>query len=78
MKKEIYVLNKKMSKETFDAVMSKFPDNGPTPKNINEVLFKMMKDGHIHIWLDPSDKEDPIHLGQKLPNAESIKVIFNP
>ena len=76
--KTIYLFDKKMSRETFDQVMSKFPDVGPTPKNINKILFGMLSDGTINIWLDPEDKDDPIHIGTELPKAESIKVISNP
>ena len=77
MKKTIYLLDKKMSQETFDQVMSKFPDVGITPKHINEVLFGMLSDGTIDIWLDPEDKDDPIHIGT-FPEVESYKLISTP
>ena len=76
--KTIYVFDKNISKEAFKAVMDKFPDEGPTPMHIDEVLHGMLAEGKIHIWIDPEDKEDPIHMGFEIPQAETIKVISNP
>lgn len=77
MKKEIYLFDSKMSLETFKLLNEKFGmDSGPSPKNINKVLHKMMADKQIYIWLDPEDKEDPIHIGQELPQVKELEIIY--
>ena len=76
--KNLYLFDKKMTWETFKTVCDKFStDDGPTPQHADEVLFKMMQDGQISIWLDPEDKDDPIHIGT-FPEVESYKLISTP
>ena len=75
MKKEIkqYWLSPKISYKNWKLICSKFPDSGPTPQEADRVIWEMLRDRQINIFLENSD--DPICFTIKsIPkNAEIIK-----
>jgi len=61
--------------EVFKAVCDKFPDSGPTPENIDKILWEMLKNRQINVGLENSD--EPIFLTTKqIP--KNAKLITNP
>ncbi len=75
MKKEIYFFSPKISYKTFKAVCDKFPDSGPTPKNIDKMLWKMLRERQINIGLRDSD--DPIFITLK-PIPKDATLLTSP
>ena len=51
-------------------------DGGPTPEDFDQILWEMLRDRRIYIWLD-EEADEPIQLGVKLPDGREIKVITN-
>ena len=76
--KPIYLLHHRMKwrvfKELHDKVNLKC--DGPTPRNFTKILWEMLRDKQIYIWLDET-REDPVQLGTKLPEGRSVMVLDN-
>mgnify|MGYP001614494389 CR=1 FL=1 len=53
-----YWLSPKISYKSWKAICDKFPDSGPKPKEVDKILWEMLRDRKINICLDNSD--DPI------------------
>ena len=52
--------------KTFKLVCSKIStDSGPTPQQGNRMLWEMLKDRQINIFIDPKHKDDPIIITTK-------------
>ena len=56
--------------------MDKFPDSGPSPQHIDEVLWQMLREREINIGLRDSG-EDPIFISLK-PIPKGATLITNP
>lgn len=61
--KKTYWLSPQIKWITFKTICDKFPDSGPTPKNANKMLWEMLRDRQINIFLENSD--DPIRITTK-------------
>ena len=56
----IYYFDPAISYKTFKKVMDKFPDSGPTPANIDKILWQMLRDRKINIAIDTKAVDDPV------------------
>ena len=59
-----YYFSPNISYKAFKAICNKLPDTGPTPKNIDKILWQMLKERKINIGIDNSD--DPLFITRKL------------
>ena len=71
-----YYLSTNISWKTFKLIMDKFPDSGPSPQHIDEVLWQMLREREINIGLRDSG-EDPIFISLK-PIPKGATLITNP
>lgn len=77
--KPIYLFDNKMLWRTFKTIHDKFNrDTGPTPVHFDKILWKMLREKSIYIYLDETHDEDPIIIGLKLPEDRNILVLSNP
>ena len=69
--KTAYLLEQKLSWLTFKKIWNAFSSGGIVPKNMSRMIWELMRDRKIYIYIDPSQKDDPICISLKLPK-ESI------
>lgn len=76
--KSIYVLDHALSWPAFKELHDKFSlnDGGPTPENFDQILWEMLRGKLIYIWLD-EEADEPIQIGNKLPDNRQVQVITN-
>ena len=55
-----YWLSPKLSYKNWKLICSKFPGSGPTPVQADKVLWEMLRDRQVNVFLEDSD--DPIHI----------------
>ncbi len=82
MKKPIYLFDPKLKWSVFKKIWDKFPDTsgGPTPGALidGKLIWEMLKERSINIYIDPKQKDDPIIFAFKLPKDRKIIVLSNP
>jgi len=77
MSKKIYLLDHKLKWKTFKTLHDKIVnDPGPTPVNMDKILWEMMRDKQIYCWYDEKMPDD-MGIGIELPDGE-ITLITNP
>jgi hypothetical protein len=69
MKKPIYLFSNKIKYKTFKTVMSKFPAGTIVPENIDRILWELLRDEKIYIFLD-TKSDDPVSISLKMPNGK--------
>lgn len=70
-----YWLDPKIDYKAWKKICEKFPDSGPTPKEGERVLWEMLRDRQINIFLESSD--DPICITTR-PIPKKATLITNP
>ena len=53
IKNEKYLLDSKLPYKIFKRLYDAIPDSGPTPMSMDKILWKLMKEKKIYIWLNP-------------------------
>lgn len=77
-KKKLYLLDSKIQWSIFKKLNDKIvKDDGPTPINIEKVLWTMLRRKMIYCWFC-EDWPNDIGLGIKIPNGYEIEIIKNP
>ena len=68
-----YWLDPKIEYKAWKAICAKFPDSGPKPKEGDRILWKMLRDREINIFLELEDTDDPIQITKKeMPKGARI------
>ena len=70
-----YWLDPKIEYKTWKLLCSKFPDRGPKPKEGDRILWEMLRDRQINIYLENS--EDPICITTR-PIPKKAKLLSTP
>ena len=70
----IYWFDPRLNWKTFRHLNDKFSrDEGPVPQNIDKILWKMLKNRQINLYLDTRKVADPICLTLKdIPKKSKI------
>ena len=58
-----YWLSPKIKFQTWKTICDKFPDSGPTPKNGDRILWELLHERKINIYIQ--DGNDPINITLK-------------
>jgi hypothetical protein len=74
-KKTIYLLDHRLKWRAFKKLHDKIVrDSGPSPKNMDKVLWQMMRDRRIVCWFG-KDLPDDMGIGLKIPKGYEVKLI---
>ena len=77
-KPDIYILSHKIKWKAFKALNTKLVmDSGPTPRNMDKILWELLRDKRILCWFDPLIEND-MCIGLELPKGRKIKFIISP
>ena len=77
MKKSIYLLDYRLKWKIFKKFQDKIiRDSGPIPKNIDKILWEMIRDRLIYCWFS-KDLPNDMNIGLKLPKGRKINLIKN-
>ena len=68
-------LDPKIDYEVWRTINNNFPDSGPTPQEAERILWEMMRDRQINIYLE--DTDDPIVITTN-PIPTGATLITNP
>lgn len=60
-----YWFNPTMSWRTFKKLQKISKDDGPTPEHGDRVLYEMLKERKINMFIDTKQKDDPICITTK-------------
>jgi hypothetical protein len=73
MKKPIYLFSPDIKWKTFKKIWDKFPHgSGPVGESFikGKIFWQMVRDKHIYIYLDFTQKDDKVFFANKLPRRE--------
>ena len=80
MKKKLYLLSDKIEWRAFKLLNDKLVrDSGPTPKNGDRMLWKLLREKRMLCWF-AEDMPDDMGIGSKLPERYKtweIKILQN-
>ena len=62
--KKIYLFSPTIKYKAFKKVMDKFPDKGIMPMNIDKILWELLRDKRLYIFLDGTS-DDPVSIDRK-------------
>lgn len=79
-KPPIYLFDPKISYKSFYAVWKKFPAGNIVPTELakGKVIWEMIRDKQIYVYIDSLCKDDPMCFGMKLPKNRKVCLISNP
>lgn len=63
-----------MKYKTFYKIWSKFPHGDIVPKMMikGKIIWEMVRDKQIYLYIDPKEKDDPIIFAVQLPKRRAI------
>lgn len=71
-----YWISPNISYKTWLKICKRFPDSGPTPKESNRILWEMLRDRQINIFImDIMDSDDPICITTKKIPKNAVLII---
>ena len=70
----IYLFSPDITYERFYNVWKKFPPEGITPECMikGKLIWQMIRDKQIYVYLDETQKDDPVILALKLPKRKIL------
>ena len=74
MQEPIYLFSNKITFKRFKGIWEKFPSGGIVPQQMPKIVWQMIKDKQIYVYLDGKQKDDPVIIALKLPKRK-IKII---
>ena len=74
-KPPIYLFSDKITYKRFLNVWSKFPSGGIVPIHMDKIVWEMIRDKMIYVFLEDR-KEDKVFLATKLPPKRKVLVII--
>jgi len=69
-----YWISPNIEWKTFKLLNDKFKDSGPTPVNGDKILWEMLRDRQINIYIDTNQSDDPIIITTK-QMPKKVKII---
>lgn len=65
--KPIYLFSHKIKFKRFKNVWNKFPSGNIVPIHIDQIIWQMIQDKMIYVYIDETKKDDLLFLPQNCP-----------